>query len=75
MKTNAKKCIDCEFFEPLEKGNQGTCRRYPATLTITLLPQPDRFTREVKVIRREDTGWPIVTVNGWCGEWKPEDEV
>lgn len=71
MKTNEKKCVDCKFFEPSDKGDQGFCRRLPPALTITLLPQPGQIAGQMKLMRREDSGWPLVKVNAWCGEWQP----
>lgn len=64
------KCNECKYFIPDKKGPQGVCRRYPAQLTITLIPAQDKFTQQTSLMQRFDSGWPVVQSDQWCGEWK-----
>lgn len=68
-------CKRCRFFLPETTGDQGVCRRYPATVQITLIPTKGKFSQEVKVAQRLDSGWPSVKADQWCGEWKVMVEV
>lgn len=70
-----KKCKGCSYFLPEATGNQGVCRRNPPTLTITLIPTQKKFTQEVQLSSRFDSGWPLVKAEQWCGEWKAMIEV
>jgi hypothetical protein len=72
---NLHNCKRCRFFLPEAIGDQGVCRRYPAQLTITLIPTQNKISQQVQLAQRFDSGWPLVKDSQWCGEWKVMVEV
>lgn len=57
-----ERCLDCFFFKPSPSGSHGYCRRNPPVFTNLDEHGRPRF-------------WsPVVSPNGWCGEWEDFDQ-
>lgn len=50
-------CSNCYFWAATPAAGGGNCRRYA--------PRPSNS-------RLDQTYWPRVSADAWCGEWKPE---
>ena len=74
METEERKCVKCEYYwvktkEQLDSKN-GFCRRYPPTVAVALIPQTNKFSQQIEIIRREDSAYPTVMEDSFCGEYK-----
>lgn len=70
-------CLSCKYFYVPDNGEnevtRGMCYRYPPQVSVSLIPQPNKITQQVNLVRREDTAYPTVLVDGFCGEWKAKE--
>lgn len=55
-------CQDCKFFQQLDRGPLGTCRKNPPV--VLWMDEENEFV----------SLWPEVIFGEWCGEWKPRQE-
>jgi hypothetical protein len=67
-------CGSCKYFSRFkEDADLGRCRRYPPSIEPSTAT--NGFSDVEDVLRIEIlydmTAYPVVSVAGWCGEWKP----
>lgn len=57
-----ERCVECYFFKPSPSGSHGYCRRFPPTFTNLDEHGRPKF-------------WsPVVSPNGYCGEFEEMEE-
>jgi hypothetical protein len=54
-------CTTCKF-----RGSDGSCRRYPPTSTVLLMP--GKF--QGSFVPQPFTSAPLIQEDFWCGEWQ-----
>jgi hypothetical protein len=58
-----KQCDNCKYFDQIKDRIYGLCRRYPPTpMMLKGYETPDSFHSETNV-------------DGWCGEYKQEENT
>lgn len=69
-------CENCVYWERKEKAKpndgevQGLCHANPPTVTVVVMPEVNRITREVRPTLLEVAPWPSTFATGWCRIFK-----
>lgn len=70
MNEASQSCCSCRYYQSREldpNSGEGQCRRHaPRPLREDLVTDADGY-----VLSHVFARWPDVSVDDWCGEWRP----
>ena len=68
------KCGDCKFFQRIDAKGGGMCRRYPPQVVNGISSDCGEESGNLyQVYSYDETQFPRLFENDWCGEFKPAE--
>lgn len=62
-------CSSCRFFIA-EQGADPSCRRFPPTSSVMIVPRKESvLSQNVVPVKEQSSHYPIVKPDWWCGEY------